>query len=445
MSDESSYPSNPSQVQECPLRWDHQLFDLGTMGNSNTQQHHRPSFEDDFQVGTSRLLDGFIDSQSTGHDLHLPSHHAADGNDFSLGGSTDDDDDTDLELVVPSRNEEDHLDINLDDSVGGVAHVAPALQYYCFSGKRIRISPPCLGGDVEQEGEEDGEELGEGREVEYSQEVEDEGEGGTEEEEPLLNAGTIPIRGAMSVPNPGNDRLIQHYFEEAFQLNINELNSHKGTFGSKARLCKTSKTNVDPVPPTLRVAALAAVKRCIPSIDMSNPQSEQILKNVTRAAAKICPPLTDETNWDDYETAVKNICSSLANIYPQRALFNLMSRWARKAKSHYQRDCLNVVTVLADQLGMTCVDFLDMVRTWRYLPTLQRNRRQTPILQYTRVKDNDEKFENVVNKFHLTCMLMDSSMKGKFIYFSVSTFVSDMLLLLMVFVSVLCSVLICRQ
>jgi hypothetical protein len=251
---------------------------------------------------------------------------------------------------------------------------------------------------------------------------------GQEEEQLLQGCQVSNVN--LAVPVCIDRDAVFYYVEEAIQSNINDLNSHKGVVGEKARIQKTSTTSADPVPPSIRDADVAAVKKCMPSLNEGSPEALKMIRNVTRAAAKMCPPLTDASNLSDYEAAVETIFQSLKNILPQRALFNLMSRWARRSKNHFQRDALYVVTVLSHQLGLTCVDFLDKARTWEYSPILS-TRRQSSSLAYVRKKKNDMRFDNVVNKFHLTCMMLDSSIKGKFVvyYFYSQILVSSFLML----------------
>ena len=218
-----------------------------------------------------------------------------------------------------------------------------------------------------------------------------------------------------------------HYYQEMCKLNVDCINSHKGIVGDKARIQRTSKVgNVNPVPHSLRSAAIAAVKQFIPSIE-DDPQSQSLIKSVTRAAARMCPPLDDKSNFSDYEAAIGKICQQIKQIFPQRALFNLMSRWARRSKNHFQRDAINVVRVLSDQMGMSSVQFLDRARTWEHSPPT--NTRKFMMLSYVRLKDNEVEYDSVVGQMHVSCMMMDSSLRGAYVfgvvfYLLVTTFVS---------------------
>jgi hypothetical protein len=382
--DESSYSSNPDQVdgesEEPEYRWVDELFDTGTIAKG---------------------MEGYSDLRSLSTGRHLPSHHAEDG--VILGGSIDDDNEEDgLHRPSLSRYSEDDCKINLedsddddnDDADDDSNDDAPAK-------KRIRFLIPLSGcsSNIDDVDDERSCEDEEGKEVEV--------------EEQILKGGqgiglSLMFKGSEDSP-------IMNYMREAYHNNINNLNEQKGFIGGKARIQKTSKMGVDSIAPSMRDTALAALKKFLPHIDEVDPQAQQLIKNVSRAAAKMCSPLTDESDLSEYKAAVDKICESLTQVIPQKALFNLLSRWARRSKSNFQRNAINVVTVLAHQCGMTVVDFLDMARKWRYQPVLKHGRRRSHKLSYVRVKENDSQFDNVVNKFHLTCIIMDSSMKGKLI------------------------------
>ena len=227
--------------------------------------------------------------------------------------------------------------------------------------------------------------------------------------DPQVNS-TAPIA-TLADMNP-----ILHFCQEFCQRNVDSINVHQGIVGDKARIQRTSKVNANPVSQSLRSAAIAAVKKFIPSIE-DDPKSQSLIKNVTRAAARMCPPLDDKSNFSDYEKAIGIICKQIQKIFPQRALFNLMSRWARKSKNHFQRDAFNVVRVLSDQINMSSVQFLDKARTWEYSPSTKF--RKIMMVSYVRLDDDENTYDSVVGQLHVCCMMMDSSFHGKYlVYFS---------------------------
>ena len=228
-------------------------------------------------------------------------------------------------------------------------------------------------------------------------------------EDPQVSS-TAPIA-TLADMNP-----ILHFCQEFCQRNVDSINVHQGIVGDKARIQRTSKVNANPVSQSLRSAAIAAVKKFIPSVE-DDPKSQSLIKNVTRAAARMCPPLDDKSNFSDYEDAIGIICKQIQKIFPQRALFNLMSRWARKSKNHFQRDAFNVVRVLSDQINMSSVQFLDKARTWEYSPPTKM--RKTMMVSYVRLDDDEIEYDSVVGQLHVCCMMMDSSFHGKYlVYFS---------------------------
>ena len=73
-------------------------------------------------------------------------------------------------------------------------------------------------------------------------------------------------------------------------------------------------------------------------------------------------------NKQQYQLAVDSIVQSIKAVFPQRAMFNLISQWARRLPKHFQRDAVDVLVVLSHHLNCPLHDFLLKARTWVVKP-----------------------------------------------------------------------------
>ena len=71
------------------------------------------------------------------------------------------------------------------------------------------------------------------------------------------------------------------------------------------------------------------------------------------------------TKPKQFNLAVKSIFQSIHAIFPQQAMFNIMCRWSRQLKLHFQRNAINVLAVLCHQLNMDLSTFLLTARCWQ--------------------------------------------------------------------------------
>ena len=112
-------------------------------------------------------------------------------------------------------------------------------------------------------------------------------------------------------------------------------------------------------------------------------------------------------NPKPFNHAVTSIFKSIRAIFPQRAMFNLMCRWSRQLKLHFQRDTINALAVLCHQLHMDLPTFLLTARCWQILPMSTKEgkaRRQHARITYVQ---NDEKVNNIVNHLHTSVEMLN--------------------------------------
>merc|ERR1712238_168412 len=127
-------------------------------------------------------------------------------------------------------------------------------------------------------------------------------------------------------------------------------------------------------------------------------------------AAQLIPESTSKdgiTNQQQYQSAVDSIVQSIKAVFPQRAMFNLMSRWARRLPKHFQRDAVNVLVVLSHQLDCPLHDLLLKARTWVVLKPetekIPRLRKQKHNIAYV---NNDDSIENYVHHLHTSVAVL---------------------------------------
>jgi hypothetical protein len=103
---------------------------------------------------------------------------------------------------------------------------------------------------------------------------------------------------------------------------------------------------------------------------LPDANTKKVLTSIMHAAMTVAPSLADADN--NYKNAVATVCNSNKQIFPQRAMFNLMARWAHKRPQHFQRDAMNVLVVLSHQMNYTLIKFLYNARTWHFSPPTKK-------------------------------------------------------------------------
>jgi len=153
----------------------------------------------------------------------------------------------------------------------------------------------------------------------------------------------------------------------------------------------------------------AAVSDVFPKVDINNPQCVSLIMAITRTVAKKCPQSVKGLP-DDRRDCVTKICKSLMDQFPRRPLFNLMSRWSRKKAYHWQKDAINVIVVMANQLQVTPIKFLTTARTWKLLPPNQE--RSKTLVRYVRQDQKNQKQDQIVERLHASLLMLHCDVLG---------------------------------
>jgi len=115
-------------------------------------------------------------------------------------------------------------------------------------------------------------------------------------------------------------------------------------------------------------------EQCPNSHNVPNTSSKGVVQSIYKAA-QLIPESTSKdgiTNQQQYQSAVDSIVQSIKAVFPQHAMFNLMSRWACRLPKHFQRDGVNVLVVLSHQLDCPLHDLLLKARTWVFKPKISK-------------------------------------------------------------------------
>ena len=121
------------------------------------------------------------------------------------------------------------------------------------------------------------------------------------------------------------------------------------------------------LPTQIKKAAIDCVREQCPNFHtVPNASSKGVVQSIYKAAQLISESTSKDgiANQQQYQSAVEPIVQSIKAVFPQRAMFNLMSRWARRLPKHFQRDAVNVLVVLSHQLDCPLHDLLLKARTW---------------------------------------------------------------------------------
>ena len=133
-----------------------------------------------------------------------------------------------------------------------------------------------------------------------------------------------------------------------------------------------------------------------------------MVQSIYKAAQLISESTSKDgiANKQQYQTAVESIVQSIKAVFPQRAMFNLMSRWARRLPKHFQRDAVNVLVVLSHQLNCPLHDLLLKARTWVVKPETTKTptlRKQKHNIAYEK---NDDSIQNYVHHLHTSVAVL---------------------------------------
>jgi len=164
------------------------------------------------------------------------------------------------------------------------------------------------------------------------------------------------------------------------------------------------------LPEQIKTATINFIRQQCPNFHQSpNSNTRNVVASILKAGQDIAASIDENgtPQTKQFNVAVKSIFKSIRAIFPQRAMFNLMCRWSRQLKLHFQRDAINVLAVLSHQLNMDLPTFLLTARCWRILPMSTNGgkaRRQRARITYVK---NDEKANNIINHLHTAVELLN--------------------------------------
>ena len=107
-----------------------------------------------------------------------------------------------------------------------------------------------------------------------------------------------------------------------------------------------------------------------------------------------------------YQAAVDSILQSIKAVFPQCAMFNLMSQLACKLPKHFQRDADNVLAVLSHQLNCPLCDLLLKARTWSVLQETTKTHQQRKYEHNIAYAKNSDSIENYVHHLHTSVAVL---------------------------------------
>ena len=139
------------------------------------------------------------------------------------------------------------------------------------------------------------------------------------------------------------------------------------------------------LPTRIKKACIDCVREQCPNFhNVPNASSKGVVQSIYKVAQLISESTSKDgiANQQQYQSAVDSIVQSIKAVFPQRAMFNLMSRWARRLPKHFQRDAVNVLVVLSHQLDCPLHDLLLKARIWVVEPEI------TKTLQLRKQKHN---------------------------------------------------------
>ena len=133
-----------------------------------------------------------------------------------------------------------------------------------------------------------------------------------------------------------------------------------------------------------------------------------MVQSIYKAAQLISESTSKDgiANQQQYQSAVDSIVQSIKAVFPQRAMFNLMSRWARRLPKHFQRDAVNVLVVLSHQLDCPLHDLLLKARTWVVKPKTTKTLRLSKQKHNIAYEKNDDSIENYVHHLHTSVAVL---------------------------------------
>ena len=107
------------------------------------------------------------------------------------------------------------------------------------------------------------------------------------------------------------------------------------------------RNNIDDcdLPDRIEKASIDCVQTQCPHFHkIPNSSSKGVVQSIYKAAQLISESTLKDgiANQQQYQSAVDSIVQSIKAVFPQCAMFNLMSRWARRLPKHFQRDAVNV-------------------------------------------------------------------------------------------------------
>ena len=193
-----------------------------------------------------------------------------------------------------------------------------------------------------------------------------------------------------------------HQFVTSFITECVKSNTNKNK--------KEGKEENEDLPEQIQTATIKFIRQECPEFHKSpNSNTRHVVSSILNAGKEIAASVDKDgkTKSKQFNLAVKSIFNSIRSIFPQRAMFNLMCRWSRQLKLHFQRDAINVLAVLSHQLNMNLPTFLLNARCWRILPMSTKGgkvRRQRARITYVQ---NDEIANNIVQHLHTSVQLLN--------------------------------------
>jgi len=163
------------------------------------------------------------------------------------------------------------------------------------------------------------------------------------------------------------------------------------------------------LPTRIKKASIDCVREQCPNFhNVPNSSIKGVVQSIYKAAQIISESTSKDgiPNKQQYKSAVDSIVQSIKAVFPQRVMFNLMSRWACRLPKHLQRDAINVLVVLSHQLDCPLHDLLLKARTWVVkLETTKtlRLRKQKHTIAYEK---NDDSIEHYVNHLHTSVAVL---------------------------------------
>ena len=85
----------------------------------------------------------------------------------------------------------------------------------------------------------------------------------------------------------------------------------------------------------VRSNVVASMKTIFPNLSNSSKESESLVNIITKTVRKVS---SDDATKERHD-AVLVICNTLINLFPQRAMFSLLQRWARRKKKPFSQGC----------------------------------------------------------------------------------------------------------